>query len=93
MFEVVGEQYGVEDAMDRCWNAQLLAQVYVELTGGRQIGLALVTEPSPQASSDLAALKVAWSLTAGKKKRLGEELFSKLELIKDARKASVLKVA
>jgi DNA polymerase-3 subunit epsilon len=39
-------------------DAQLLAQVYVELTGGRQIGLALVAEPSPVASGDVAAVTV-----------------------------------
>ncbi len=39
-------------------DAQLLAQVYVELTGGRQIGLALISQPSPSASSDVAAVTV-----------------------------------
>jgi DNA polymerase-3 subunit epsilon len=39
-------------------DAQLLAQVYVELTGGRQIGLALVAEPLPTTSDDVAAVKV-----------------------------------
>jgi DNA polymerase-3 subunit epsilon len=39
-------------------DAQLLAQVYVELTGGRQIGLALVAEPLPAASSDVPAVTV-----------------------------------
>jgi DNA polymerase-3 subunit epsilon len=33
-------------------DAQLLAQVYIELTGGRQIGLALVAEPAPVAARD-----------------------------------------
>lgn len=31
-------------------DAQLLAQVYVELTGGRQIGLGLISVPAPEAS-------------------------------------------
>jgi DNA polymerase-3 subunit epsilon len=39
-------------------DAQLLAQVYVELTGGRQIGLALVSEPSPVVSAGAAAVTV-----------------------------------
>jgi DNA polymerase-3 subunit epsilon len=39
-------------------DAQLLAQVYVELTGGRQIGLALVSEPTPVASGIVAAATV-----------------------------------
>jgi DNA polymerase-3 subunit epsilon len=39
-------------------DAQLLAQVYVELTGGRQIGLALVAEPLPVVAGDVAAATV-----------------------------------
>jgi DNA polymerase III subunit epsilon len=39
-------------------DAQLLAQVYVELTGGRQIGLALVAEPSAVGLRDVAAVTV-----------------------------------
>jgi DNA polymerase-3 subunit epsilon len=39
-------------------DAQLLAQVYIELTGGRQIGLALVSEPSPGAAREVAAVTV-----------------------------------
>jgi DNA polymerase-3 subunit epsilon len=35
-------------------DAQLLAQVYVELTGGRQIGLALAVAPTPAASTGAA---------------------------------------
>jgi len=46
-----------------------------------------------ESANDLESLKSAWSLTGGKKKRLGEELFSKLEVIKDARKAAVMKAA
>jgi DNA polymerase-3 subunit epsilon len=38
-------------------DAQLLAQVYVELTGGRQIGLTLVSEaPAPETASATAAV-------------------------------------
>ena len=40
-------------------DAQLLAQVYIELTGGRQIGLALVSQPSqPAAASAVATVTV-----------------------------------
>lgn len=39
-------------------DAQLLAQVYVELTGGRQIGLTLVSE-TPMAGADAAAVPVS----------------------------------
>jgi DNA polymerase III subunit epsilon len=39
-------------------DAQLLAQVYIELTGGRQIGLALVSEPSPVAAGEIASVTV-----------------------------------
>ncbi len=37
-------------------DAQLLAQVYVELTGGRQIGLGLVSEPAGQQETAQAAV-------------------------------------
>jgi DNA polymerase-3 subunit epsilon len=40
-------------------DAQLLAQVYVELTGGRQIGLTLVSEPTVQAMAPSIAPSVA----------------------------------
>jgi DNA polymerase III subunit epsilon len=40
-------------------DAQLLAQVYVELTGGRQIGLALAAAPSAAASGAVQATVVA----------------------------------
>jgi DNA polymerase-3 subunit epsilon len=41
-------------------DAQLLAQVYVELTGGRQIGLGLVAEATPaQARIDMITIKPA----------------------------------
>jgi DNA polymerase-3 subunit epsilon len=36
-------------------DAQLLAQVYVELTGGRQIGLGLVAETDPSEIAEVAA--------------------------------------
>ena len=38
-------------------------------------------------------LQAAWSLTNGKKPRLGEELFTQLLTIKDSRKAELLEVA
>lgn len=37
-------------------DAQLLAQVYVELTGGRQIGLGLVAEPAMQEKIDVVLI-------------------------------------
>jgi DNA polymerase-3 subunit epsilon len=37
-------------------DAQLLAQVYIELTGGRQIGLGLVTEAPGSVSISLTTL-------------------------------------
>jgi DNA polymerase-3 subunit epsilon len=40
-------------------DAQLLAQVYVELTGGRQIGLTLVAELIEEAGADPAAAEAA----------------------------------
>ncbi|AGH49770.1 MULTISPECIES: DNA polymerase III subunit epsilon [Sphingomonadales] len=39
-------------------DAQLLAQLYVELTGGRQIGLSLRNEPAADASSDVRAVPI-----------------------------------
>lgn len=48
-------------------DAQLLAQVYVELTGGRQIGLGLAAEPAlTNATSDIIMVEmptVTWSRT------------------------------
>jgi len=41
----------------------------------------------------IAQLQTAWSLTNGKKTRLGEELFTQLQTIKDSRKAELLEVA
>jgi DNA polymerase-3 subunit epsilon len=40
-------------------DAQLLAQVYVELTGGRQIGLTLVAEPEAASASNVALADAA----------------------------------
>jgi len=40
-------------------DAQLLAQVYVELTGGRQIGLTLVAELIEEAGADPTAVEIA----------------------------------
>lgn len=53
-------------------DAQLLAQVYVELCGGRQIGLTLVSDdpaPVPQATGVTAAVRPARAFAAS-----GEEL-------------------
>lgn len=44
-------------------------------------------------SRDLAQLKTAWSLTNGKKTKLGEEMFGQLEAIKDAQKISMMEAA
>jgi hypothetical protein len=41
----------------------------------------------------MAQLQTAWSLTNGKKTRLGDELFTQLQAIKDSRKAELLEVA
>jgi DNA polymerase-3 subunit epsilon len=40
-------------------DAQLLAQLYVELTGGRQIGLSLKSDPVPQADETLSAVAMS----------------------------------
>src|SRR5204863_3779800 len=40
-------------------DAQLLAQVYVELTGGRQIGLTLIAEASGSVSAAMASVRQA----------------------------------
>ena len=45
------------------------------------------------AAQSIEALKSAWSLTNGKKTKLGEDTFSSLEVIKDARKIELLKAA
>ena len=44
-------------------------------------------------SKSIQQLQTAWSLTNGKKTRLGEELFTQLQTIKDSRKAELLEVA
>lgn len=45
-----------------------------------------------QGAADLPALKAAWSLTSGKKTKLGEDLYTELETLKDARKAALVGV-
>ena len=52
-----------------------------------QIRTALIGAKSVQ------QLQTAWSLTNGKKTRLGDELFTQLQTIKDSRKAELLEVA
>jgi hypothetical protein len=44
-------------------------------------------------SKSIAQLQTAWSLTHGKKTRLGDELFTQLQTVKDSRKADLLEVA
>jgi len=41
----------------------------------------------------IAQLQTGWSLTSGKKTRLGDEFFTQLQSIKDSRKAELLEVA
>jgi len=41
----------------------------------------------------IAQLQTGWSLTSGKKTRLGDEFFTQLQAIKDSRKAELLEVA
>ena len=41
----------------------------------------------------IAQLQTAWSLTNGKKTRLGEKFHTQLLAIKDSRKAEILEVA
>lgn len=45
------------------------------------------------AANSIDALKSAWSLTTGKKTRLGEEAFAALEALKDSRKVELVKAA
>ncbi|MBZ5500562.1 MAG: hypothetical protein LAP85_29580 [Acidobacteriia bacterium] len=45
------------------------------------------------AAKTIAQLQTGWSLTGGKKTRLGDELFTQLQAIKDSRKAELLEVA
>lgn len=42
---------------------------------------------------NITELKSAWELTKGKKTRLGDELYEQLSLIKEARKAEILKAS
>jgi DNA polymerase-3 subunit epsilon len=48
-------------------DAELLAQVYVELTGGRQIGLSLVETESIEASASVTTLNAPWHRPASDK--------------------------
>jgi DNA polymerase-3 subunit epsilon len=48
-------------------DAELLAQVYVELTGGRQIGLSLVETESIEASASATTLNAPWHRPASDK--------------------------
>lgn len=48
-------------------DAQLLAQVYVELTGGRQIGLGLVAEPVPAEKIEMVLVEDSPRLTAAQR--------------------------
>ena len=50
-------------------DAELLAQVYVELTGGRQIGLRLVETESIEASDSVTTLNAPWHGPASDKPR------------------------
>lgn len=45
------------------------------------------------AAKTIGQLQTAWSLTSGKKTRLGDEHFTQLQTIKDSRKAELLEVA
>ena len=44
-------------------------------------------------SKNTTSLKSAWALTSGKKGKLGEDNFTKLEALKDARKSELAQVA
>ncbi len=44
-------------------------------------------------AKSIPQLQSAWSLTSGKRTRLGDELFTQLQAIKDSRKAELLEVA
>jgi len=57
--------------------AELFDQIRAALLGAKKI----------------AQLQAAWSLTNGKKTRLGDELFTQLQTTKDSRKAELLEVA
>lgn len=46
-----------------------------------------------QSANSAGELKAAWSLTGGKKTKLGEELFSQLEIAKNARKSEFIEQA
>ena len=79
-----------EEAAERDISAQEAAQVRAERERREifeQIRSALL------AAKTLAQLQAAWSRTSGRKPRLGDELFSQLQTIKDSRKAGLLEVA
>jgi len=79
-----------EEAAERDIAAQEAAQEKAERERRElfdQIRTALLGAKSVQ------QLQTAWSLTNGKKTRLGDELFTQLQTIKDSRKAELLEVA
>jgi len=79
-----------EEAAERDITAQEAAQEKADRERKdlfEQIRSALMT------AKTIAQLQTAWSLTNGKKTRLGDELFTQLQTIKDSRKAELLEVA
>jgi hypothetical protein len=79
-----------EEAAERDISAQEAAQVRAERERREifeQIRSALL------GAKTLAQLQAAWSRTSGRKPRLGDELFTQLQTIKDSRKAGLLEVA
>jgi hypothetical protein len=79
-----------EEAAERDISAQEAALVRAERERREifeQIRAALL------AAKTLAQLQAAWSRTSGRKPRLGDELFTQLQTIKDSRKAGLLEVA
>ena len=79
-----------EEAAERDISAQEAAQVRADRARRQvfeQIRTALL------AAKTLPQLQAAWSRTSGTKSRLGDELFTQLQTIKDSRKAGLLEVA
>ena len=79
-----------EEAAERDISAQEAAQVRADRERREifeQIRAALL------AAKTLSQLQAAWSRTSGRKPRLGDELFTQLQTIKDSRKAGLLEVA
>lgn len=64
-----------------------------ERAGADRQGLYNAIRTAILAANNPDALKLAWSLTAGKKGKLGEELFGQLTTIKDTRKEELMGVA